>query len=123
RALFAPATARKKVYILDEVHMASTAAFNALLKLIEEPPGHVIFTMATTDPQKVLPTIMSRVQRLDLRRVPAPAVAAHVRDIVGREGGSIDDVAVDAVVRAGDGSVRDTLSVLEQVMGFSGGDV
>ena len=123
RALFAPATARRKVYILDEVHMASTAAFNALLKLIEEPPGHVIFTMATTDPQKVLPTIMSRVQRLDLRRVPAPAVAAHVRDLVAREGGSIDDVAVDAVVRAGDGSVRDTLSVLEQVLSFSGGDV
>jgi DNA polymerase III subunit gamma/tau len=123
RALFAPASARKKVYILDEVHMASTAAFNALLKLIEEPPDHVVFTMATTDPQKVLPTIMSRVQRLDLRRVPAPAVADHVRDIVAREGGTIDDVALDAVVRAGDGSVRDTLSVLEQVLAFSGGDI
>ena len=123
RALFAPATARKKVYILDEVHMASTAAFNALLKLIEEPPGHVIFTMATTDPQKVLPTIMSRVQRLDLRRVSASDVAGHVRDLVGREDGTIDDGAVDAVVRAGDGSVRDTLSVLEQVLGFAGGNV
>jgi DNA polymerase III subunit gamma/tau len=123
RALFAPASGRKKVYILDEVHMASTAAFNALLKLIEEPPSHVVFAMATTDPQKVLPTIMSRVQRLDLRRVPAAAVAAHVLDLVAREGGSIDDAALDAVVRAGEGSVRDTLSVLEQVLSYSHGQV
>lgn len=123
RALFAPASAAKKVYILDEVHMASTAAFNALLKLIEEPPAHVIFAMATTDPQKVLPTIMSRVQRLDLRRVPAAAVAAHVEDLVVREGATIDQAAVEAIVRAGDGSVRDTLSVLEQVLSFCGGKI
>ena len=120
RALFAPATARRKVYILDEVHMASTAAFNALLKLIEEPPEHVLFAMATTDPQKVLPTIMSRVQRLDLRRVPADDVAANVRELCRLEGYSIEEDAVDAVVRAGDGSVRDTQSVLEQVLAFTG---
>ncbi len=120
RALFAPASARRKVYILDEVHMASTAAFNALLKLIEEPPPHVLFAMATTDPQKVLPTILSRVQRLDLRRVAAGEVAAHVRRICAAEGYEMDDGAVDAVVRAGDGSVRDTLSVLEQVLAFAG---
>ncbi len=123
RALFAPARARRKVYILDEVHMASTAAFNALLKLIEEPPGHVLFAMATTDPQKVIPTILSRVQRLDLRRVPAAEVAAHVRTICDSEGYEIDDGAVEAVVRAGDGSVRDTLSVLEQVFAYAGKDV
>ncbi len=123
RALFAPARARRKVYILDEVHMASTAAFNALLKLIEEPPGHVLFAMATTDPQKVIPTILSRVQRLDLRRVPAAEVAAHVRSICDTEGYRIDDGAVEAVVRAGDGSVRDTLSVLEQVFAYAGKDV
>ncbi|MEX2549073.1 MAG: DNA polymerase III subunit gamma/tau, partial [Nitriliruptoraceae bacterium] len=123
RALFAPARARRKVYILDEVHMASTAAFNALLKLIEEPPGHVLFAMATTDPQKVIPTILSRVQRLDLRRVPAAEVAAHVRTICDTEGYRIDDGAVEAVVRAGDGSVRDTLSVLEQVFAYAGKDV
>ncbi|MDX1619617.1 MAG: DNA polymerase III subunit gamma/tau [Nitriliruptorales bacterium] len=123
RALFAPARGRKKVYILDEVHMASTAAFNALLKLIEEPPGHVIFAMATTDPQKVLPTIMSRVQRLDLRRVAASEVGAHVCKVVADEGYTIEDSAVEAVVRAGDGSVRDTLSVLEQVLSFSGTEV
>jgi DNA polymerase-3 subunit gamma/tau len=123
RAQFAPATGRRKVYILDEVHMASTAAFNALLKLVEEPPGHVLFAMATTDPQKVLPTILSRVQRLDLRRVAADEVAEHVRRIVTAEGATIDDQAVDAVVRAGDGSVRDTLSILEQVLAFSAGSI
>jgi len=123
RAQFAPTAGRRKVYILDEVHMASTAAFNALLKLIEEPPGHVLFAMATTDPQKVLPTILSRVQRLDLRRVGAEDVAAHVVRIVTAEGTTIDAGAVDAVVRAGDGSVRDTLSILEQVLAFAGGEV
>jgi len=123
RAQFAPTTGRRKVYILDEVHMASTAAFNALLKLVEEPPGHVLFAMATTDPQKVLPTILSRVQRLDLRRVAADEVAEHVRRIVTAEGATIDDQAVDAVVRAGDGSVRDTLSILEQVLAFSAGSI
>jgi DNA polymerase-3 subunit gamma/tau len=123
RAQFAPTTGRRKVYILDEVHMASTAAFNALLKLIEEPPGHVMFAMATTDPQKVLPTILSRVQRLDLRRVDAEDVAAHVVRIVTAEGSTIEELAVDAVVRAGDGSVRDTLSILEQVLAFAGGGV
>jgi DNA polymerase-3 subunit gamma/tau len=120
RALFAPASARRKVYILDEVHMASTAAFNALLKLIEEPPGHVLFAMATTDPQKVLPTILSRVQRLDLRRVAADDVGQHVHRVCEAEGYTIEDAAVEAVVRAGDGSVRDTLSVLEQVLSYAG---
>jgi DNA polymerase III subunit gamma/tau len=123
RALFAPATARRKVYILDEVHMASTAAFNALLKLIEEPPEHVLFAMATTDPQKVLPTIMSRVQRLDLRRVPADDVAGNVRQLCRLEGYTIEEDAVDAIVRAGDGSLRDTQSVLEQVLAFTGESV
>jgi DNA polymerase III subunit gamma/tau len=123
RAQFAPTMGRRKVYILDEVHMASTAAFNALLKLIEEPPGHVLFAMATTDPQKVLPTILSRVQRLDLRRVDAEDVAAHVVRLVTAEGATIEEAAVDAVVRAGDGSVRDTLSILEQVLAFAGGAV
>jgi DNA polymerase III subunit gamma/tau len=123
RALFAPAAARRKVYILDEVHMASTAAFNALLKLVEEPPAHILFAMATTDPQKVIPTVLSRVQRLDLRRVSAGDVAAHVRRVCDAEGYTIDDGAVDAVVRAGDGSVRDTLSVLEQVLAFAGTEV
>jgi DNA polymerase III subunit gamma/tau len=120
RALFAPAVARRKVYILDEVHMASTAAFNALLKLLEEPPGHVLFAMATTEPHKVLPTIMSRVQRLDLRRVGHADLATHVADIAAREEAVIEDAAVEAIVRAGEGSVRDALSILEQVLAFGG---
>jgi DNA polymerase III subunit gamma/tau len=123
RALYAPARARRKVYILDEVHMASTAAFNALLKLIEEPPAHVLFAMATTDPQKVLPTILSRVQRLDLRRVSATDVAGNVRKLCDLEGYTIDEGAVEAIVRAGDGSLRDTQSVLEQVLAFAGTEV
>ena len=123
RALFAPARARRKVYILDEVHMASTAAFNALLKLIEEPPGHVLFAMATTDPQKVLPTILSRVQRLDLRRLSADQIAGNVRRLCDLEGYAIEPAAVEAIVRAGDGSLRDTQSVLEQVLAFGDGEV
>ncbi len=123
RALFVPARARRKVYILDEVHMASSAAFNALLKLIEEPPPHVLFAMATTDPQKVLPTIMSRVQRLDLRRVNSDDLADHLRRVAALEGLQVSDDAVEAIVRAGEGSVRDSLSFLEQVVAFAGGDV
>ncbi|MEX2329139.1 MAG: DNA polymerase III subunit gamma/tau, partial [Nitriliruptoraceae bacterium] len=119
RATFAPARSRRRVYILDEVHMASTAAFNALLKLVEEPPGHVLFVMATTDPQKVLPTILSRVQRLDLRRVGADDVAEQVRRVCVAEGCEIEPDAISAIVRAGDGSMRDTLSVLEQVLAYS----
>ncbi len=123
RALFAPARARRKVYILDEVHMASPAAFNALLKLIEEPPEHVLFAMATTDPHKVLPTIMSRVQRLDLRRVDESTMKLQLQRIADAEGLRIDDAAFAPLVRAGDGSVRDTLSVLEQVLSFAGDHV
>ena len=123
RAIFSPAEFRKKVYILDEVHMASQAAFNALLKLIEEPPGHVLFAMATTDPQKVLPTILSRVQRLDLRRVGAAELGAHLHRIGGLEGFTIDDGALSLVLRAGDGSVRDSLSVLEQVLAYAGSTI
>ena len=119
RAVFAPASARKKVYILDEVHMASTAAFNALLKVVEEPPAHVLFAMATTDPQKVLPTIMSRVQRLDLRRIPAPVLTDHLERIGEEEGFTLDEEAAAGVVAAGDGSARDTMSVLEQVLAFA----
>ncbi|MFT6942924.1 MAG: DNA polymerase-3 subunit gamma/tau, partial [Nitriliruptoraceae bacterium] len=122
RAVFAPAAGRKKVYILDEVHMASTAAFNALLKVVEEPPPHVLFAMATTDPQKVLPTIMSRVQRLDLRRVTGEDLTGHLRHLGAIEGYTLDDEAAAAIAAAGDGSVRDTLSILEQVIAFAADD-
>lgn len=123
RAVFAPATARRKVYILDEVHMASTAAFNALLKLIEEPPAHVLFAMATTDPQKIPATILSRVQRLDLRRIEATELKAHLSGIVQAEGATITDDALDALVDKGDGSVRDTLTLTEQVLAASANNI
>jgi DNA polymerase-3 subunit gamma/tau len=119
RAVFAPATARRKVYILDEVHMASTAAFNALLKLIEEPPAHVLFAMATTDPQKIPATILSRVQRLDLRRVEPADVRTLVSKIIHSEGATVTDDALDVLVDKGDGSVRDTLTLTEQVLAYS----
>jgi DNA polymerase III subunit gamma/tau len=116
--------ARRKVYILDEVHMASTAAFNALLKLIEEPPDHVLFVMATTDPQKVIPTILSRVQRLDLRRVGALGPRRpRPHGVRLLEGYTIDDGRGRGGRAGGDGSVRDTLSVLEQVLAFAGREV
>ncbi len=123
RVAFAPAQARVKVYIVDECHMLSTAGWNAFLKTVEEPPGHVLFVFATTEPHKVLDTILSRTQRFDFRRVSAAALAGHVDDVAAREGLSLDPVARDLVVRAGDGSVRDTLSVLDQVRAFVGDDI
>ena len=123
RVAFAPASARMKVYIVDECHMLSTAGWNAFLKTVEEPPGHVLFVFATTEPHKVLATILSRTQRFDFKRVPADLLGGHVRNLCGQEGVSIEPDAVELVVRAGDGSVRDTLSVLDQVMAFTGSSV
>lgn len=123
RVAFAPASARTKVYIVDECHMLSTAGWNAFLKTVEEPPGHVVFVFATTEPHKVLPTILSRTQRFDFKRVAAEALSAHVEDLGAREGVTFEPGAVELIVRAGDGSVRDTLSVLDQVTAFAGGQV
>jgi DNA polymerase-3 subunit gamma/tau len=123
RVTFAPAAARTKVYIVDECHMLSTAGWNAFLKTVEEPPGHVVFVFATTEPHKVLSTILSRTQRFDLRRIPAEALLRYAADIAGREGVELEPGALDLVVRAGDGSARDTLSVLDQVIAFSGSHV
>jgi len=116
RVAFAPAAARLKVYIVDECHMLSTAGWNAFLKTVEEPPGHVVFVFATTEPHKVLPTILSRTQRFDFRRIPADLLAGHCRAIAAREGFQLEAGALDLIVRAGDGSARDTLSVLDQVV-------
>jgi DNA polymerase III subunit gamma/tau len=123
RVVFAPASARTKVYIVDECHMLSTAGWNAFLKTVEEPPGHVVFVFATTEPHKVLDTILSRTQRFDFRRVPAAALADHLTALGELEQLSFEPGAVDLVVRAGDGSVRDALSVLEQVVAFTGSTV
>jgi DNA polymerase III subunit gamma/tau len=111
---------RSKVYILDEVHMLSTAASNALLKTLEEPPDHVTFVLATTDPQRVLPTIRSRCQHLEFGLIPAAELEAHVRWVAADAGIELDDEAVTYVVRRGGGSARDTLSVLEQVAALGG---
>ncbi len=113
---YAPVSARYKVYIIDEVHMLSTGAFNALLKTLEEPPDHAKFIFATTEIRKVPITVLSRCQRFDLRRVEADVLAAHLRGITDKEGAHIDDAALALIARAAEGSVRDSLSLLDQAI-------
>ena len=115
-ARYAPALGRYKVYIIDEVHMLSKPAFNALLKTLEEPPPHVKFVLATTEIRKVPVTILSRCQRFDLRRVDGDILQAHFARILGRENESADDEALMLIARAADGSVRDGLSLLDQAI-------
>lgn len=126
-ARYRPLTARTKVFIIDEVHMLSKGAFNALLKTLEEPPGHVKFIFATTEVRKVPVTVLSRCQRFDLRRVDVPRLAEHLRFIVANEGATADDDALLLIARAAEGSVRDALSILDQAistsLGTSGGTV
>lgn len=120
RAQFAPMQCRYKVYIIDECHMLSTAAFNALLKTLEEPPEQVIFVLATTDPQKVLPTIISRCQRFDFRRIPLDAMVNHLRDIANKENINISDDAITLVAQIAQGGLRDAESTLDQLSLSSG---
>ena len=117
---FAPARGKYKIYIIDEVHMLSTAAFNALLKTLEEPPAHAKFLMATTDVQKVLPTILSRCQRFDLRRIPTATIARHLLWIAEQEGFSLAPAAAEAVARGAEGGLRDAESMLDQLVAFCG---
>jgi DNA polymerase-3 subunit gamma/tau len=117
---YAPASSKFKIYIIDEVHMLSTAAFNALLKTLEEPPEHVKFMFATTDPEKVLPTILSRCQRFDLRRIPAALIVKHLKLIAGKEKVKIDEAALFAIARGADGGMRDAESALDQLISFCG---
>jgi DNA polymerase-3 subunit gamma/tau len=117
---YAPANAQFKIYIIDEVHMLSTAAFNALLKTLEEPPAHVKFMFATTDPEKVLPTILSRCQRFDLRRIPSALITKHLAEIAGKENVKIDAAALHAIARGADGGMRDAESTLDQLISFCG---
>jgi DNA polymerase III subunit gamma/tau len=117
---YAPASSRFKIYIIDEVHMLSTAAFNALLKTLEEPPAHVKFMFATTDPEKVLPTILSRCQRFDLRRIPAALIAKHLTHIAGLEKVKIAPAALYAIARGAEGAMRDAESALDQLISFCG---
>ncbi len=117
---YAPASSKFKIYIIDEVHMLSTAAFNALLKTLEEPPAHVKFMFATTDPEKVLPTILSRCQRFDLRRIPIKLMVDHLRHIARQEKVEIEDAALHAIARGADGGMRDAESALDQLISFCG---
>jgi DNA polymerase-3 subunit gamma/tau len=116
---YKPAIARYKVYIIDEVHMLSKAAFNGLLKTLEEPPEHVKFIFATTEVRKVPVTILSRCQRFDLKRIPVPRLIALMRDIAGREGVTVADDALAMIARAAEGSARDSLSLLDQAIAHS----
>ena len=117
---YAPASSRFKIYIIDEVHMLSTAAFNALLKTLEEPPEHVKFMFATTDPEKVLPTILSRCQRFDLRRIPTDLISRHLAAIAKEEKVKIDPAALFAIARGAEGAMRDAESTLDQLISFCG---
>ncbi len=116
-AIFSPAGVRKRVYIIDEVHMLSTAAFNALLKIMEEPPAHLMFILATTELKKVPATILSRCQRHTFKRIDTPVVAGRLRYVAQQEGLHMTDSAADLLGRLADGSMRDGLSLLDQVLG------
>ncbi len=120
---YAPASAPYKVYIIDEVHMLSTAAFNGLLKTLEEPPPYVKFIFATTEIRKVPVTILSRCMRFDLRRVPPEIMTAHLIDLLGKEGIDYEPEALAMIVRAGEGSVRDNQSLLDQAISHGNGKV
>jgi DNA polymerase III subunit gamma/tau len=122
-ARYRPMSARYKVFIIDEVHMLSKGAFNALLKTLEEPPPHVKFIFATTEVRKVPVTVLSRCQRFDLRRVEVPVLADHFRRIAGSEGATVEDDAVMLIARAAEGSVRDGLSILDQAIAMGEGAV
>ncbi|SON60044.1 DNA polymerase III subunit gamma/tau [Mycobacterium simulans] len=124
RAFYAPAQSRYRVFIVDEAHMVTTAGFNALLKIVEEPPEHLIFIFATTEPEKVLPTIRSRTHHYPFRLLPPRTMRALITRIAEQEGVVVDDAVYPLVIRAGGGSPRDTLSVLDQlVAGAEGGHV
>src|SRR5690242_12484870 len=118
----APVSAAKKVYIIDEVHMLSKPAFNALLKTLEEPPEHVKFIFATTEIRKVPVTVLSRCQRFDLRRIDTEILSGHLAEIAGKEHIVIEAAALSLIARAAEGSVRDALSLLDQAIAHHAGD-
>jgi DNA polymerase-3 subunit gamma/tau len=122
RAFFAPVNSRYKVYIIDEAHMVTPQGFNALLKLVEEPPEHLKFVFATTEPDKVIGTIRSRTHHYPFRLIPPRTLSDYLRELCSKEGVEIDAAALPLVVRAGGGSARDTLSVLDQLMGGAGAE-
>jgi DNA polymerase-3 subunit gamma/tau len=120
---YAPTRGRYKVYLIDEVHMLSNHSFNALLKTLEEPPPHVKFLLATTDPQKLPVTILSRCLQFNLRRLPSEQIQDYLQDILGREGLNFEAAGLSQLAKAADGSMRDALSLLDQAIAFGGGQV
>lgn len=122
-AVYAPTAGRYKVYVIDEVHMLTAHAFNAMLKTLEEPPPHVLFILATTDPQKVPVTVLSRCMQLNLRNMRAPAIAAHLQTILTAEEVLFDEAALPLIGRAAAGSMRDALSLLDQAIAYGAGEV
>ncbi len=122
-ARYAPAQGKFKIYIIDEVHMLSTAAFNALLKTLEEPPPHVKFVFATTEVQKVLPTILSRCQRFDLKPIPAELIVERLKKIAVAEKINVTDAALACIARMADGGMRDAQSIFDQMISFCGNEI
>jgi len=122
-AIYRPARSRYKIYIIDEVHMLSKGAFNALLKTLEEPPEHVKFIFATTEPEKVLPTILSRVQRFDFKSISPEEIGGHLSRICKEEGVKAEEPAIKRLARLANGSMRDALSLLDQVMSMAGAKI
>jgi DNA polymerase-3 subunit gamma/tau len=120
---YTPSQGKHKIYIIDEVHMLTKEAFNALLKTLEEPPAHVYFIFATTDPQKVLPTILSRCQRFDFRRISSQMIVDHLRLIAEKSSFAVDPDALAIIARRADGSMRDAESLFDQVVAFGGPDL
>lgn len=120
---FRPTEARYKVYVVDEVHMLTNEAFNALLKTLEEPPPHVIFVLATTEPHKIPATVLSRCQRFDFRRIPLPQILRRLEYVAGQEGLSVEREALEFIARQATGSLRDALSLLDQLVAYSGREV
>jgi len=120
---YAPAQGRFKIYIIDEVHMLSASAFNALLKTLEEPPPHVKFVFATTEVQKVLPTILSRCQRFDLKPISVELISSRLKAIAEAEKIKVDEAALACIARLADGGMRDAQSILEQMIAFCGGEI
>ncbi|REL39266.1 DNA polymerase III subunit gamma/tau [Rhodohalobacter sp. SW132] len=118
-----PQNGRYKVFIVDEVHMLSKAAFNALLKTLEEPPAHAIFIFATTEPHKVLPTILSRVQRFDFKRISVDEIVSRLRDICAKEGIDMDDESLHVIAKKADGALRDALGLMDQAIAFCGDSI
>lgn len=120
---YAPAQGKFKVYIIDEVHMLTAAAFNALLKTLEEPPAHVKFVFATTDPQKILPTIVSRCQRFDLKPIPNDLIVERLKKIAKEEKIKVSDGALSCIARLADGGMRDAQSIFDQMISFCGAEI